>query len=326
MNTIKQVSRNIVLLLLCIMCVIMTSCSISPTRDGGVQAALAPTPTVLEYNAQTEGMSPEKREFTEANNRYLETQVALLPNRTPNPNPIIATAKPYPTSTLLTGIYKDCLEVKAHEMVTKNCWSEVFGTTYIFLRAGASTTDERQGLILISARSVDSPLPGAGIFYQTPSRHGQVEVSGAQGWLVSLRADDGTLFAFDLFSHTWEDPTITPIPVPPGTPYPWQIWAIHTQDGTDAVFVQLYFHARPPRNGKHAELAMVPSDWITTAAMVDDYPFTWEAPQDIGTITIHAISNVKIGNDTVSGIVSLSTSTGLSGTLNMATGEWHFAR
>lgn len=55
------------------------------------------------------------------------------------------------------------------------------------------------------------------------------------------------------------------------------------------------------------------------------YRMIWEAPEDVGLLTITAITGVVLEREQVAGLVAFTTSTGRSGTFDLATQQWSVA-
>lgn len=63
-----------------------------------------------------------------------------------------------------------------------------------------------QGAIMVETTDRAGAVIGGPITYNTPTRAGFVTVVGAVGERLTLRAEDGTLFTFDVPSRQWVNP------------------------------------------------------------------------------------------------------------------------
>ncbi|NJN67615.1 MAG: hypothetical protein HC884_13340 [Chloroflexaceae bacterium] len=102
----------------------------------------------------------------------------------------------------------------------------------------------------------------------------------------------------------------------------WRLGAIPSDDPYE--YYRLYLLARPPSESEGGQ-ATLTTELDGPRAEWEACYHHWEAPQDIGTITIQAISEVEIAPREINGIVHFSTSTGHTGTLDLKTGEWQFS-
>jgi hypothetical protein len=124
----------------------------------------------------------------------------------------------------------------------------------------------------------------------------------------------------------------------------WQ-YATIANLATDAAcgFPNVYILSRPPRGNlspatlaydlrlDHASIVMVTnySCMEEAESQANDvkrlrvlFSRVWEAPRDIGTLTITAIEDARIGDDGPAGAVRFTTSTGMSGTLDIRSAQW----
>ncbi|NJK79372.1 MAG: hypothetical protein HC914_05490 [Chloroflexaceae bacterium] len=99
----------------------------------------------------------------------------------------------------------------------------------------------------------------------------------------------------------------------------WQLGSVLFHNGSN--FSSLLLIARPPQDGEHASLALVPSRFEYDN-LLERYGAYWELPEDVGAITITTVSDVIITDDHVKGIISFVTDQGQPGTFNLTTEEW----
>lgn len=103
----------------------------------------------------------------------------------------------------------------------------------------------------------------------------------------------------------------------------WQLGAISDISGYGYNSVWLW--AKPPGSG--APHAMIGIAIMGTAKTNEgpQYRMIWEAPEDVGAITITGISGVRLEREQAHGLVAFTTSSGRSGTFDLATGQWVLA-
>jgi hypothetical protein len=152
--------------------------------------------------------------------RELATQVAAIPSATrywPYPTPTLdfiptdwPPAVPYQAAGagfILTGAQ---LGMSSGDFKDTNMWLELLPDRTIRVFAGGDgyIGDPTQGLLVIS---VKTPAPhrvliGSIETYRTPTEAGPVTVIDAVGERLTLQADDGTTFYFDVATRQWVNP------------------------------------------------------------------------------------------------------------------------
>lgn len=140
----------------------------------------------------------------------------------------LQTSQPIATVHYPVGIYQEGLaEYSRLGFNIKNGWRRDINGYPARVAAGALTSDPQQGIILASW-----DLPGAanaGV-YETPNKVGAVQIVAEENYRLTLQAEDGTIFYFDVpaqrfvTSLTEVAPTVTPrpssTPVPPTDSFP----------------------------------------------------------------------------------------------------------
>ncbi len=111
----------------------------------------------------------------------------------------------------------------------ENQWWETIGSHSIRVYAGAKRGDgvndlpkPWQGIVFVVVVGPDSTrLPGGGT-YETPKKVGAVKIVDAQGQRLVLKAEDGTLFYFDVPTRQFVSSLTAPVTpvVPTVPPYP----------------------------------------------------------------------------------------------------------
>ncbi len=161
--------------------------------------------------------------------RAYGTAVALYPPPQGYQPPLptaLTTVLPVSTEPIrLAGageIYDDSGEGEfAKMLLIANQWYTTDSNRNIFVYAGSKfqRDDPQQGEILVVVYdSTTHQIVSSPTLYMTPMRAGLVRVIAAVGERLTLRAQDGTLFYFDVPTRQWIGPDGTPLPAP--TPRP----------------------------------------------------------------------------------------------------------
>ena len=104
-------------------------------------------------------------------------------------------------------------------MINEQGWQAVEADKRIAVYAGALAGDRAQGLVIVEVASLPKPStvpaftkPG-GAFqddqirsftpFPTPTKDGAVEIVGAQGQRLTLRAESGKILVFDVLERGW---------------------------------------------------------------------------------------------------------------------------
>lgn len=142
---------------------------------------------------------------------------------TPPPTPPLTPEELAPHQTAGAGVIWEERSVApcAKVMAVMNHWVETQSNQEIGVCAGAegAREDPQRGRVAVFTISTSSYaiLSGPDL-YQTPLRAGPVRLVGGIGEQLTLRAEDGTLFYFDVPTRQWLTPT--PGPSPPPSPAP----------------------------------------------------------------------------------------------------------
>ena len=83
-----------------------------------------------------------------------------------------------------------------------NSWRDYVHGQYFVVWAGALGADPQQGVVVVADQEMTAttPLPQP---IKTPTKHGKVRITAVNGSLLTLVADDGTMFVFDLTTRTF---------------------------------------------------------------------------------------------------------------------------
>lgn len=124
----------------------------------------------------------------------------------------LPTATPRPLEAYTRGI-QPCVAPPSY-FLAGNCWADIIDGRSYQVRAGAAQPDPTQGYINVRKQALE---PGSSMWeqeYLTPTKAGRIEVVDAQDLILTFRAEDGSIFAFDLATRTWVTPPVTATPAP----------------------------------------------------------------------------------------------------------------
>lgn len=206
----------------------------------------------------------EARESTRIAILTAVPQVTLAPDWTPPPV-VWSTPVPIPSTVLYSAGAGMILEDGQVDLPSdtgsfKNQWYVQTANGEIRVYAGAEKRDVQQGLLFVSVRN--SPQPRSIDGYYTPLRAGAVRIISAVGERLTLRAADGTLFAFDVPTRQWVNPPATPIATATLTRpdqdatkvsryeqqrQDWAAMSTNTANGTPFVYTPIAIPTTPPR-------------------------------------------------------------------------------
>ncbi len=100
----------------------------------------------------------------------------------------------------------------------------------------------------------------------------------------------------------------------------WQIGAVPVKSLND--YGTLYLLSRAPTDGHHAILTTDLFSNNMSREEYGQYHWTWEAPQDIGLLTITNLQGLTIHTKGLTGIATFTSSLGHKGTFNFASNTW----
>jgi hypothetical protein len=128
----------------------------------------------------------------------------------------IQTSQPIATVDYPVGIFEEGLaNYSKLGFAIQNGWRREINGYAARVAAGALVSDPQQGIVLVSWDLPDAPNAGV---YETPLKAGAVRITAEDGFRLTLQANDGTIFYFDVpgqkfvSSLTEIAPTVTPRP------------------------------------------------------------------------------------------------------------------
>ncbi len=84
-----------------------------------------------------------------------------------------------------------------------NHWQDSVGSEYVLVSAGVQAEDAAQGMVMVVRVSADRQNFSRN-FYLTPTRNGEVKVTGASGTDLFMQAADGTNYIFDALTNQFK--------------------------------------------------------------------------------------------------------------------------
>lgn len=173
---------------------------VDPELDPGPTPTLSPPEmtAVAEYAADLQ-----------AERDHAATSYALSPGPVDEPFPVVT---PLPLPTVATGLrtFESCGdgEVKELGFWIRNCWTERREAEVLTIYAGEELNIPRGQPTLGGVFVASSTLEGAPAHhsevYWMPTRVGGVDITQVNGSQLTLQADDGSRWIFDVVTRMWE--------------------------------------------------------------------------------------------------------------------------
>jgi len=120
----------------------------------------------------------------------------LVPSGPPTPNPFEPTLPPLPRGILEGG--GDSFS--SSDFIVQNMWQDQIDGIWVMIHAGANGDDHTQGALSVVWRL---PTGIQGGRYPTPQKSGSIRIIAVKNMLVSVVAQDGSTYTFDLTKQTW---------------------------------------------------------------------------------------------------------------------------
>jgi hypothetical protein len=172
-----------------------------PAATVAVTSVPSPVPTADKFAAARE-------RATRAAAIPSATRYWPLPTVTPDFTPSWPPDVPYRAAGagfILTGVQ---LGMSSGDFKDTNLWVERLPDRNIGVFAGGDgyIGDPTQGLLVIIIKSPDRVPIGPVETYRTPTKAGPVTITDAVGERLTLQAEDGTTFYFDVATRQWVNP------------------------------------------------------------------------------------------------------------------------
>jgi len=172
--------------------------------------------TIVGKSESDSPLPPDKQAIVdrEAKARSDALSQPLPPNARKDVEPYIqATATPWsPIAKVPAGagsiVETGLAPFSSEEILVENQWQEIKDGNYVTVFAGASGGDHSQGLLIITAETVNGehPIPSAGGGYLSPMKTGALGVVGADGERLTLASAGGATLFFDVASRLFASP------------------------------------------------------------------------------------------------------------------------
>ena len=208
--------------LLLVFCLLLASCtgtgsglSLTPTE---MPPGQSPTPVATSTLTRPD-MDATKVARYEQQRQEWEAMATRIANGTPivyTPIPI-RTAAPRPSPVL--GIYNGCADPDPY-YTYRSCWAGRQDNEYLFVSSGALKSEPAQGMVRVYTTTLEQRTRGPEQTYTTPLKAGLVLIISSISQRLTLQAEDGTLFYFDVPTRQW----VTPLP---RRPFPRPLLAAH---------------------------------------------------------------------------------------------------
>jgi hypothetical protein len=209
----KRVS--ILVIILFTLCLFLASCGTSQITNTVVPEQIAtattsapttiPIPTATLTRAQWDAT---KIAILDATEHERQTRVA---SGTPFASTPIPLTQVMPVTTPPMGLSGGCADPSS-TIIFSNCWNGKRNDEYIFAAALVKKSDPTQGILRVYTTTVGISQFGPVGWYTTPTRSGLIEIVDATNYQLTLRAEDNSIFYFDVLTRQWVTPDPTPAP------------------------------------------------------------------------------------------------------------------
>ena len=203
---------------LVLMTLLLTGCGtnqiVSTALPTQTIALASPTPMSVATPTLTRAQwDATKIAILEGTEHERQTRVA---SGTPFASTPIPLTQVEPVTTPVLGISGECMDPSPRADFG-NCWAERINDEYIFVATLIKKADITQGLLRVYTTTVATGDFGPVGWYSTPTHNGLIKVIDASGYQLTLRAEDSTLFYFDVLTRQWVDPPSGQSPTPVAT-------------------------------------------------------------------------------------------------------------
>lgn len=229
--------QRVVYLVLLTLSIVLAGCGRPDNPTAGLPGATSNTQANLASTTTATPTGPELDATKQAfDNRVQSVKATAQALPSPTPGGIPIPTSPPQIVPPETGLSLDCLGILNHEFHPTNCWREVINNQYVGAFAGVSANDATEGWLVVLAVNATEAVGSRPNIYKTPTKAGSVTIQQVNYPRVTLQADNGTMFVFNMDTRTWEDLNTEPTPT-----------AIATATPPTAVACDLYpvaFHAK----------------------------------------------------------------------------------
>jgi hypothetical protein len=199
----------------------------SPLFVPTVPPADTPTPRPYRPRPTWETTDPELQEKYRIREATRVAVLTNVPQYTPVPFSVLALTPvdygpPIPPPTNMVYPAGDGMIVEvvgggpaASQFSLENLWKRDVGDQHIRVYFGTEKYDGTQGLAVVETYAAGQGPTWS--VYRTPMLAGEIRVIGAVGERLTVQAEDGTIFDFDVPTRAWIFPQGTPVvrtPIP----------------------------------------------------------------------------------------------------------------
>ena len=138
-----------------------------------------------------------------------QTAVDAIATQYANGTPYVTTPLPFNPSQAdpppPLGLNYKCVDAD-RVFSYRSCWTGLHDNEYIFASAGAPKDDPTQGMVRVYTTTLDRSTVTPDQWYATPTKGGLVRITDAANFRLTLQAENGTHFLFDLPTRQWLPP------------------------------------------------------------------------------------------------------------------------
>lgn len=164
-------------------------------------AGVGPSPTA------TGSFPPDKQAIIDEDNRLAAAGASNAPPKPTNPMDLAPSPSSEPTGPIRTGIMDANPPFPNVMYEIENQWAGIQGDEAIIVYAGSEGYggDLSQGILVVRTQPANDLQADWKLNeFPTPSKHGAVTVTAADGLILTLSATDGTTFTFDAGTDTYK--------------------------------------------------------------------------------------------------------------------------
>ena len=168
-----------------------------------VDPASAPEPSIVPTPTLTRPQwDATKVAILDGTEHDRQTRVA---SSTPFASTPIPLTQVMPVTTPPMGLSGGCADPSS-TIIFSNCWNGKRNDEYIFAAALVKKSDPTQGILRVYTTTVGISQFGPVGWYTTPTRNGLIEIVDATNYQLTLRAEDNSIFTFDVLTRQWVMP------------------------------------------------------------------------------------------------------------------------
>ena len=191
----------------------VTSQAITPTPDVYLRYGDANSILILREELTRTDLSDEDRAFYEA--KLAQAEFEASKKATAQVGPTAVRRGPPPViaddTTPPRGILTEYNDIFKRKIDIRNVWQDEVDGVWWQIYAGAIAAEPEKGILVARKMEADGTPRTS---YETPIQVGAVRIIAEQNQQLTLEAEDGTLFVFDLPSREFVDSSLAVTPTP----------------------------------------------------------------------------------------------------------------